>query len=182
MPEFLKHFMSFRFLYVIFAGIFFYLVSITFDAIFIPRLEMSPGWCEEWAERKVRYRSQKECVKFSDRLQELKYRHNQNMEERLTNKMFGIFLSATAFTFLVMLMNPYKFFDQKITFENYTGGFAVAVFYGVIIGFILPVVFQAILPQPAEWLPNEFHEIQRARTELILRQISEISKQAGGDI
>ena len=182
MPEFLKHFVSFRFLYVVFAGFFFYLVSVTFDTIFIPRLEMSQGWCEEWVERKVRYRSQKECVKFSDRLQELKYRHNQKMEERFTNKMFGIFLSATAFTFLVMLISPYKFFDQKITFENYTGGFAVAVFYGVIIGFILPVVFQAILPQPAEWLPNEFQEIQTARTELILRQIMQISQQASGGI
>lgn len=79
MPEILKDFMSFRFLYVMVAGFFFYLVSITFDTIFIPRLEMSQGWCEEWEERKVRYRSQNECVKFMDRFQELVYRHNQKI-------------------------------------------------------------------------------------------------------
>jgi hypothetical protein len=182
MPEFLKNFVSFRLLYVLIGGLFFYLVSITFDLIFIPRLEMPQAWCEKWVERKVGYKTQKECVKFSDKLQELKYRHNQKMEERFTNKMFAIFLCATISTFLIMLLNPYKFFDQKITFETYTGSIAVAVFYGVIIGFLLPVAFQALLPPPSEWLPNEFFEIQKARTELILRQISEISGQTNHNL
>ena len=74
-----------------------------------------------------------------------------------------------------MLLNPYSFFDQKITFENYSGAMAAAIFYGVIIGFLLPTVFQALLPSPAEWLPREFYEIQKARTELILKEIMEMS-------
>lgn len=177
MLEFLRNFVSFRFLYMLFGGLFFYLVSITFDLIFIPRLEMPQGFCEKWVERRVGYRAHEECVEFSDTLQELKYRHNQKMEERFTNKKFGIFLAATTFTFLMMVLSPDKFFDRKVTFEVSTGSFAVAVFYGVIIGFLLPVVFQTLLPPPSEWLPDEFFEIQRARTELILRQISEISGQ-----
>jgi len=174
MPEFFRNFVSFRFLYVLIGGLFFYLVSTTFDLIFIPRLEMPQGWCQKWVERKIGYRTQDECVKFSDTLQKLKYRHNQKMEERYKNKMFGIFLGATILTFLLMLLSPYKFFDRKITFETLSGSFAVAVFYGVIIGFLLPVVFQTLLPPPSEWLPSEFLEVQKARTELILRQITEI--------
>jgi hypothetical protein len=182
MREFLKNFVSFRLLYILSGGLFFYLVSITSDLVFIPRLEMPQGWCENWVERSIGYRTQNECVQFSDKLQELKYRHNQKMDERQKYKTFGIFLCATGFTFLMMLLHPSKFFDQRITFESYTGIFVVAVFYGIIIGFLLPVVFQALLPPPSEWLPNEFFEIQKARTELILRQILEISEQTNQNI
>jgi hypothetical protein len=96
--------------------------------------------------------------------------------------MFGIFLFATIFTFFMMLLNPYKFVDQKITLETTTGAIAVAVFYGVIIGFLLPVVLQALLPPPSDWLPNEFFEIQKARRETILRELSEISGQTNQNI
>ena len=171
MPEFLKNLLSFRLVFVLLGGLFFYLVSITFDLIFIPRLEMKQPWCDKWIERKIGFRTQKECVQFPDKLQELKYRHNQKMEERFTYKMFGIFLSATILTFFVMLLNPHKFFDRNITLENCTEAIAVAVFYGVIMGFLLPVVFQALLPPPSEWLPGEFFEIQKARKEMILREI-----------
>ena len=182
MPEFLKNLLSFRLLYILLGGLFFYLVSIMFDLIFIPRLEMTQPWCDKWIERKIGYRTQRECVQFPDKLQELKYRHNQKMEERFTHKMLGIFLFASIFTFFMMLLNPYKFFDQQITLETYTGAIAVAVFYGVIIGFLMPVVLQALMPSPSEWLPDEFFEIRKARTELILRQISELSGQTNQQI
>ena len=65
MPEFLKYIVRFRFLYVLFGGFFFYLVSITFDLIFVPMLEMPENFCEKWVERKITYRSQKQCVEFT---------------------------------------------------------------------------------------------------------------------
>jgi hypothetical protein len=142
---------------------------------------MPPAWCEKWMEKKVGFQIHKECVEFHDKLQELKYHHNQKMEKRTTNKTLGIFLCATIFTFLIMLLSPDRFFDQKITLEAYTGCIAVAVFYGAIIGFLLPVVFQAILPPPSEWLPAEFFEIKKARTEMILRQFSLLSQQTNGN-
>jgi cellulose synthase/poly-beta-1,6-N-acetylglucosamine synthase-like glycosyltransferase len=154
MQALLKYVVNFRLLYVLFTGLFFYLVSITFDLIFIPMLDMPDQWCEKWVERKIRYKSQKECVEFTNKVEELKYRHNKKMEERHSHKMFGIFLFATLLTFLIMLLSPYSFFDQKITFGNYSGAMAAAIFYGVIIGFLLPTVFQALLPSPAEWLPR----------------------------
>lgn len=175
MPEFLKFFLRFRFLYVLFGALFFYLVSITFDLIFIPMLEMPEHFCEKWVERKITYRTQKQCVEFTDEVQNLKYLHNQKMEKRTANKMFFIFLIASMLTFSLMLLSPHRFIDQKITLENYTGAMTTAIFYGVIIGFLLPTVFQALMPAPAEWLPNEFFEIQRARTELILKEIVELS-------
>ncbi len=171
MPEFLRYFFSFRLLYVLFTGLLFYLVSITFDLIFVPMLDMPEHFCEKWVERKVRYKTHEECVEFSDEVQKLKYRHNKKMEDRIANKMLAIFFIATLLTFSIMLLNPHTFIDQKVTFENYTGAMAIAIFYGIITGFLLPTVFQALLPAPAEWLPNEFFEIQKARTELILKEI-----------
>ena len=171
MREFLKLFVSFRFLYVLFGGLFFYLVSITFDFIFIPMLDMPEDFCEEWVERKIRYKTHRECVEFTDEVLKLKYRHNQKMEERTSNKMLAIFLLASLLTFSIMLLSPPALIEQKVTFENYTGAMAIAIFYGVIIGFLLPTIFQALLPAPAEWLPSEFLEIQQARTELILKEI-----------
>ena len=138
-------------------------------------LDMPEHWCEKWVERRISYRTVEECVEFSDKFQELKYRHNQRMEERFSRKMFGIFLIASFLTFSIMLLSPYKFFDRKVTFDNYTGAFATAVFYGVIIGFLIPTVLQALMPPPIEWLPSEFYEIQKARTELILKEIMETS-------
>ena len=89
--------------------------------------------------------------------------------------MLSLFLIASLLTFSIMLLSPHTFIEQKITLENYTGAMTTAVFYGVIIGFLLPTIFHALLPPPAEWLPNEFFEIQKARTELIMREIAELS-------
>ena len=75
-------------------------------------------------------------------------------------------------TFLIMLLSPGKFIDHKITLKNYTGAVAIAVFYGVIIGFLLPVALEAMLPPPKEWLPNELDEIKQARIEYVLKEIN----------
>ncbi|CAB1063708.1 hypothetical protein D1BOALGB6SA_8492 [Olavius sp. associated proteobacterium Delta 1] len=173
MPAFLKYIVNFRLLYLCCAGIFFFLLSSTFDLIFIPRLDMPDHWCDKWAERRIGFKVVEECVQFTDKIQKLKYQHNKRMEERYSHKMLGIFLAAALLTFSIMLLSPYKFFDRKITFENYTGAVAAAVFYGAIIGFLIPAALQALSPSPAEWLPGEFYEIQRARTELILKEIME---------
>lgn len=173
MQAFLKYLLNFRLFYMLFGGIFFYLASITFDMIFIPMLDMQEDGCKKFVERKIGYRSQKVCVEFSDKLQELKYRHNQKMEERFTHKMFGIFFMASILTFMIMLLSPLQFFDRKITFENYTTAMATAIFYGIVIGFLFPTMLQALLPPAAGWMPDEFIEIQKARTDLILKQIGE---------
>lgn len=172
MKEFLKYILNFRFLYLIFAGLFCFLISITFDVIFIPTIDMPDNWCQKWHEIKTGYRTQEECLEFTTRPDELKYRHNQKMEKRHTGKTSGLFIGAAVLTFLIMLLSPGAFVEHKITFENYTGAFAVAVFYGVIIGFLLPVVFEAVLPSPEEWLPGEFYEIRKARIEWVLKEIT----------
>ena len=172
MKEFLSYFYSFRLLYLVFAGLFFFLVSITFDFIFIPTLDMPGDWCEEWEAKRIGYQTVDECVEFKTELDELKYHHNQKMEKRQTTKVHGLFIFATLLTFLIMLISPGKFIDQKITLKNYTGAVAIAVFYGVIIGFLLPVALEAMLPPPKDWLPSEFYEIKRARIEYVLKEIN----------
>ena len=171
MKEFLSSFYSFRLLYLVFAGLFFFLVSITLDPLFIPMLDMTGDWCEKWDEQKIGYQIMNECIEFKTELDELKYQHNRKMENRQATKMHGLFISATLLTFVIMLLSPGKFIDYKITLKNYTGAVAIAVFYGVIIGFLLPVALKALLPPPTEWMPNEFYEIKQARIEYVLKEI-----------
>ena len=171
MMQFLKYFLSFRFLYLLLGGVFFFLISITFTIIFIPRLDMPENWCKKWQTSNIGYRSQEECVEFSAEVDKLKYHHNQKMEKRLSGKTYGMFIAATLLTFLIMLLSPGKFIEHRITFENYSGAVAVAVFYGVIIGFLLPVLFEVILPPTETWLPEEFFEINKARVEWVEKQI-----------
>jgi hypothetical protein len=135
-------------------------------------LDMPDNFCKKWDERKIGYRTEEECVEFSTEVDRLKYHHNRKMEKRQTNKVHGLFIAATLLTFLIMLLSPGKFIEYNITLKNYTGAVAIAVFYGVISGFLVPVALEALLPPPQEWLPNEFYEIRQARVEWILQGLT----------
>ena len=100
------------------------------------------------------------------------------MQKRRTHLTAGLFIGSAILTFLIMLLSPGTFIEHRINFENYSGAVAVAVFYGVIIGFLLPVVFEALLPSPEKWLPEEFYEIRKARIEWVLREITAEAEQA----
>jgi hypothetical protein len=173
MNPLIKYLLNFRLLYIIVGGIFFYLLSTVIDPIFIPTLGMPETWCKKWIERKISYRSQEECVEFANQIDELKYRHNQRMENRRTHKMFGLFLAASALTFLLMILKPIYFFGDGVVITNITGVIAAAVYYGVIIGFLMPTFLQLLLPPPLDWLPREFSDIQQARVDYILKNIME---------
>ncbi len=176
MNPLIKYLLSFRLLYMIVGGFFFYLLSVLIDPIFIPTLQMPENFCQKWIETRSGYQKQTECVEFSNKLNELKYRHNRKMERRRANKMIGLFIAASVVTFLLMVLNPSIFFGSGVSLENYTGAIATAVFYGIILGFILPTIFQILLPPPIEWLPEELLEIRIARTELILKEIAKLPK------
>jgi hypothetical protein len=155
-------------------GFIFYLLSVIIDPIFIPTLQTSENFCLQWIEIRSGYQKQTECVEFSDKREELKYRHNLRMEQRRANKMIGLFIVASVVTFLLMMLNPSVFFGPGVTIGNYTGAIATAVFYGIILGFILPTVFQILLPPPIQWLPQELLEIHSARAEFVLKEIVEM--------
>lgn len=176
MSTLVKYLTSFRFLYIIFGGFFLYVLSASIDLIFIPTLEMSDGWCKDWAEKSLLYGKDRECVAFSDEIEERKYHHNKNMEQRQSYKMFAILFSATVFTYFLMWLNPANFFDQKTQFEHTTGVIAVAVYYGIITALIMPIIYHELLPPPHQWFPHEFIEIRQARIEQILNNISEMSE------
>ena len=176
MHPLIKYLLSFRLLYILGGGFSFYLLSVFIDPVFIPTLQMPENWCQKWIETRSGYQKQKECVEFGNPLDELKYKHNREMEKRRANKMLGLFIAASAITFFLMVLNPANFFGAGVSIENYTGAFATAVFYGVILGIILPTVYQMLLPPPAEWMPQEFLEIRRARIEFILRGIEKLLK------
>ena len=168
-----KHIQLFLLLYVFIGGFSFFLLSITIDTIFVPTVEQPEGFCENWTERALRWYRVQDCVKFKSHLEELKYKHNKRMERRSSQKVLFLFLLASGFTYLLMALRPTLFF-QKGDYLSYTTGIiATAVLMGVVLGFMMPIIFQALLPPPAEWLPQEFLEIRRARIELILTEIAE---------
>ena len=82
-------------------------------------------------------------------------------------------MAASVVTLLLMVLNPSPFFGPGVKIEVYTGAIATAVFYGIILGFILPVFYEFVLPPAAEWLPAEFEEIRTARIDLILKKMAE---------
>ena len=176
MNPLITHLLSFRLLYLIGGGFFFYLVSVFIDPIFIPVLPMSEDFCQKLVETRSGYQRQTECVEFRGKTDELKYRHNRKMEARQANKMMGLFIGASAITFLLMLLNPPLLFGAQVSIENYQGAIATAIFFGVIIGFVLPTIFQILLPPPEHWMPSELLDIRAARVEFILKKITELSK------
>jgi hypothetical protein len=103
------------------------------------------------------------------------------MERRSSQKVLFLFLLASCFTYLLMTLRPTLFFQKGDYLSYGTGVFAAAVLLGVILGFMMPVIYEAILPPPAEWLPEEFLEIRRARIELILNEIMEKIQLASGE-
>ncbi len=176
MHPLIKYLLSFRLLYIVGGGFFFYLLSVFIDPVFIPTLKMPENWCQKWIETRSGYQKQKECVEFGNPLDELKYKHNREMEKRRANKILGLFIAASAITFFLMVLNPANFFVAGVSIENYTGAVATAVFYGLILGFILPTIYEMLLPPPIEWMPEEFLEIRRARIELVLKTIEKLQK------
>ena len=175
MNSIIKQLVSFRLLYILAGGFFCYLSSAAYEAIFIPTLEMEDGWCEEWTEIKLMYRSKKRCVKFKNELEELKYRHNLKMDKRQSHKIFSMFLVATLVTFSLMMLKPSLFFGKDTALNNYTGAMATAVYYGTILGFIIPIIFQQLLPPPTQWFPDEFQEIRQARIEYLLKENADLA-------
>jgi hypothetical protein len=176
MDSLIKYFLSFRLLYIIGGGFSFYLMSVLIDPIFIPVLPMPEDFCKKWVETRSGYQRQTECLEFGSKADELKYRHNRKMEHRQANKMIGLFIAASTLTFLLLLLNPSLLFGSEVNIENYTGAVATAVFFGVVIGFVLPTFFQITFPPADDWLPRELLEIRRARVEFILKKIAHLSK------
>jgi hypothetical protein len=93
------------------------------------------------------------------------------MEKRSSQKVVSLFLLASGLTYLLMVLRPALFFEKGDYLRYTTGIIATAVFFGVILGFIMPLIYQALLPPPVQWFPEEFMEIRRARVELILNEI-----------
>jgi hypothetical protein len=161
-----KHIQLFLLAYMLIGGFSFFLLSISIDVIFVPTVEQPDERALRW------YRAQ-DCVKFKSHLEELKYKHNKRMERRSSQKVLFLFLLASSFTYLLMALRPTLFFQKGDYLSYTTGVIATAVLMGVVLGFMMPIIFQALLPPPAEWLPEEFLEIRRARIELILNDIAE---------
>jgi hypothetical protein len=95
------------------------------------------------------------------------------MEKRSDRKVLFLFLLATGVTYLLMVLRPALFFEKGNYLRYTTGIIATAILMGVVLGFMMPIIYQALLPAPSDWLPQEFMEIRRARIELILNEIAE---------
>ena len=168
-----KHLQLFLLFYLLIGGVFFYLLGATIDTIFVPAIDQPEDFCEEWTERAFRWHRAQDCIKFKNQIEELKYKHNKRMEKRTSRKALFLFLLASGVTYGLMVLRPTLFFDKGDYLGYTTGMIATAILLGVVIGFMIPIICEALLPPPAEWFPEEFAEIRQARIELILNEITE---------
>jgi hypothetical protein len=179
-----KHLQLFLLFYLLIGGFSFYLLGATIDTIFVPTIDQPDGFCEDWTERDFRWYRAQDCIKYKNRTEELKYKHNKRMEKRSSQKVLLLFLLASGVTYLLMVLRPTLFFDTGDYLSYTTGMIATSVLLGVVIGLMMPIIYQALLPPPTEWLPEEFMEIRRARVELILNEITEriqwVSREGNG--
>ena len=172
-----KHLTNFLFLYLVICGLLFYLLSVAIDAVFIYKVEMSPGWCVETTDVEGEYGYHKECIRFKNKIEELKYNHNQAMQKRISIRVFVMFALASSVTLLLMLFAPSRFFDNGNEFIHHKAEvIASAIFYGFLISILLPLFYGAVFPPPIEWLPNEIISIRQARVEFVLQEIIKLSK------
>jgi len=57
MHPLIKYLLSFRLLYIVGGGFFFYLLSVFIDPVFIPTLQMPENWCQKWIETRSGYQT-----------------------------------------------------------------------------------------------------------------------------
>lgn len=163
---FLKYFLL---LYLIIGGFLFYLLDIYTDIVFRPYLKMSIGWCEEYREYMDVDGPHKDCIKFKNRVEELKALHNEHMFHRRKIIVAVLFGFASISTYLLMLLAPNRFFDSNKVFLR--DKIAAALFYGSLLSIVLPLFYSAIFPQSLIWVPNELLYIRRAITDSVLEDI-----------
>ena len=132
-----KHLRSFLFLYLIIGGLAFYLLSVAIDSAFIYKVEMSPGWCVESMDVEGEFGFHKECIRFKNKIEELKYLHNQTIEKRISKRLYAMFALASIVTLLLMLLAPSRFFDNGNEFIHHKAEVIVsAIFYGFLISIL----------------------------------------------
>ena len=168
-----KHLKGFLLFYLIVGGLVVYILSAAIDAIFICTVEMSPGWCLESTDVEGKYGFHKKCIKFKNKIEELKYFHNQTIEKRIPKRTFAMFVLSSLVTLLLMLLAPSHFFDRGNDFLSYKKEvIASAIFYGFLLSIVIPLFYVAVFPPAIEWLPDEIITIRKARVELVLQEIN----------
>jgi len=172
-----KHLRSFLFLYLVICGLAFYLLGVFIESVFIYKLKMSPGWCVEPTAVEGEYGYHEECIRFKNKIEELKYNHNQTMQKRISIKLYVMFALASIVTLLLMLLAPSHFFDNGNEFiHRKVEVIFSGMFYGFLISIVIPLICIEVFPPPIEWLPNEIISIRQARAEFALQEIIKLSK------
>ncbi len=98
---------------------------------------MSPGWCVESMDVEGEFGFHKECIRFKNKIEELKYLHNQTIEKRISKRLYAMFALASIVTLLLMLLAPSRFFDNGNEFIHHKAEVIVsAIFYGFLISIL----------------------------------------------
>ncbi len=169
-------------LYIIIAGFFFYLARAALDSIFIVAIPMDDDWCLQYNKDETKPEYEWVCLKYKNKLEQLKHYHNLKMIERNKYLSFSLFVIAFLLTKLIFSLIPewkangFNTQSLKIAMTDVTGIIFELIIAFVII-FITPWIFELILPPPAEWFPEVFREISNAQIEAKLRELKSIAKE-----
>jgi len=166
--------------FILVAGLFFYLASALWSALFIVSLPQEKDWCKEWfrQERETRFETVlvEECVEFNNTLEELKYYHNREMYDRNRYWGYGCILAGALLVIFVFHVIPKWRGRLNDSLLRSSETWLVALLLGFVVSVVVPLVLGWILPAPVKWFPDEIVRIAELREQEELEILKEVAR------
>ena len=162
-------------IFAIILGLLAYFASALWSAIFIVSVPMDQDaitFAEEigTTEQKAEYH-----LDFKNWLEKLKYEHNVRMRNRNRYWVYGLLIAGGLIGWFVFYIVP-KWRQTLDIKQDPTGIAAGGAILGVLVVFIIPMVFSWVLPAPAKWFPKEITDIAMTRQKDALSQLEAKAK------
>jgi hypothetical protein len=155
--------------FVAVAGAVLYLASAAWGALFIINMPNAPDWCTEFQTRQVgEWETTRECVRFKNRLEQLKYEHDVGMVARNTYWVYGSLVACAVLALIAFRIIPG--WRGTLAPKESGGAIGTALVIGLF-AWVTPWLFALPLPSPAEWFPAEFREINDLRVRETLERL-----------
>ncbi|MCG8345123.1 MAG: hypothetical protein MI685_08200 [Chlorobiales bacterium] len=163
-------------------GIFAYLASALWSAIFIVPLPMEKDAIidsieiETGEDRYGGIQTEWHPIEFKNTLEELKYYHNLQMRDRNRYWLYGELIVGGLIGLFVFYIIPKR---RNILDNPYdTSGTAFGgIFLGILTVLIVPFVLSWVLPPPVKWFPQEIARIAEMREKDALSRLKVQAKE-----
>ena len=163
-------------IFAVLTGVFFYVASVIWSAIFIVPLPQADDWCSKSVEIETG-EDQREwhCVQFKDDLEELKFHHNYNMYKRNSYWVYTEIILGALVGMVVFYIIPK--WRGRLKHWQGTHNIIMGGVLGILATLVIPLILGLILPAPMKWFPQELGEIREIREQAaLLDLLNEVQK------